>query len=215
MPRAMPKLGTQFNRSISDALTLAEAGELARLNLPPGSIAAREWRTARLEALYETAYLRIFIQWEVFLEDAFLRMMCGYVSPLYNPTFLPGKQRSSTIADAQTRLFAGQDFLLWHNPGSVRKRAVAWFKTAPHEVVIDSNLSRLASFAEVRHRVAHGSAHARLQFDGATMGLAGRRYQASSAGRFLRDWDRSRTPAARWLQSIGSELGSLANQIAP
>src|SRR5712672_2619521 len=34
----------------------------------------------KLELLYELAYLRFFIQWEVFLEQSFLRYLCGYSS---------------------------------------------------------------------------------------------------------------------------------------
>jgi hypothetical protein len=211
----MPPLATRFGAEVDRALELAEAGEVARVNLPKQSTALREWRVPRLEALYEMAYLRIFVGWEVFLEEAFLRMMCGYQSSVYAPVFASGQGRCVTLNDAQRDLYAGQDFLLWHNPGTVRRRAMNWLQLSPHETVIDSNFSRIEWLAYVRHRVAHGSTHAKGQLDTATINLAGRRYPGASAGKFLRDWDGGSSPPIRWLQSIGAEFKSLASQISP
>lgn len=163
----------------------------------------------------ERKVVRIFVEWENFLEATFLRMMCGYESSVYIPSFAAGKKRQGTLVAAQSQLFGPRDYLLWHNPRAIQGRGQDWFVGGPHEVVTASNFTRLEWFASVRHRVAHGSEDARRKLDTATINLNGRRYRGSSAGRFLRDWDHSVSPSLRWLNSIGDELAGLAAQISP
>ena len=211
----MPSLAVGFDLAIRKALGIAEAGETIRAVSKPRSLVHGELTVPRLEALHEMAYLRIFVGWENFVEDAFLRMMCGYHSAMYVPQFQPGKAKEVTLASAQARLFQGKPYLLWHNPKYLVDRSSAWFASGPVELVTRSNYSRLEWLAFLRHRIAHGSKDARLKADTATIGLTGRRYAGSSAGRFLRDWNPSATPPQRWLQTIGDELASLAAQITP
>src|SRR5690349_9661520 len=120
MPRAMPRLAAGFQDAVTSAVGIAEAGEIARALSPPRGAVRRELTISRLEALHEMAYLRIFVEWENFLEATFLRMMCGYQCPHYVPTFPTGKSRQPSLGDAQRELFGGRDYLLWHNPGAVR-----------------------------------------------------------------------------------------------
>jgi hypothetical protein len=211
----MPPLASRFADGVKAAAGIAEAGEILRSGARKGSVVYRELRLSRLEALHEMAYLRIFVAWEVFLEATFLRTQCCYETPLYTPTFAAGKARQPSLAAAQLALYAGQQYLLWHNPNSTVARAREWFISCPHEHVILSNVSRLEWFAAARHAIAHGSADALRKFDQASIGLAGRRYPGSSAGRFLRDWDQTVVPPRRWLHSIADELVGLAGQIAP
>jgi hypothetical protein len=211
----MPALATRFQAAVTSALGIAEAGEIIRALSARQSRPYRELPLVRLEALHEMAYLRMFLEWENFLEASFLRMMCGYDSPLYSPQFASGKSRQRSLADAQLALYDGRDFILWHNPRYARDRGVKWFNTGPHETVVLSNFTRLEWFAAVRHRIAHGSEDAARKLDAATINLGGRRYRGASAGRFLRDWDTSVSPPQRWVHSIGDELGRLAGQIAP
>ena len=215
MPREMPALSSQFADAAATALALAEAGELVRQGAPRGSVAFRELKPSRLEALHEMAFLRVFVEWENFLEASFLRTLCGYVSPLYTPAFTPGSARQPTLAAAELALLAGNQYLLWHNPVTTVSRAKKWFIGAPHELVILSNLARLEWFAWVRHAVAHRSDDSKRKLDLATGNLAGRRYAGSSAGRFLRDWDPQSHPQTRWLHSITAELVALSGQICP
>jgi hypothetical protein len=75
----MPPLAVQFRQRVSEALALARAGDMAAAT-PLGAPLRSEWHVARVELLYELAYLRIFVEWELFLEQTFLRYLCGYVS---------------------------------------------------------------------------------------------------------------------------------------
>jgi hypothetical protein len=212
----MPALAAGFRRTVRAATELPEAGEVIRDWSEQGSVPYRELTPPRLMALYEMAYLRIFVAWENFLEDTLLRTMCGYISPLYIPRFQEELARERSVKEAYKALLRpGQNYLLWHNPKEVERRAKEWVVGSPHEVVIASSLARLEWFSWVRHRVAHGSDDARAKMDRATLGLAGRQFAGASVGRFLRSWNQAAQPQVRWIYTIADELGALSSQMAP
>jgi hypothetical protein len=170
--------------------------------------------TSRVEAVYELAYLRIFILWEAFLEESFLRLVCGYELP--GSTHVLSRPAFRTIALAKSDVYGGADYVSWVAPSKIVNRARRYARDLPHETVISSVEPRLAALNAVRNRVAHGSDSAKRSFDAATMTLAGRRYRGASPGRFLRDWETaSALSRQRWLKVIGDDLARLAAQIAP
>lgn len=212
MPRILPPLAAEFRRKVLAASSVARAGDLAA-TAPIGTSIRTAWHVSRVELLYELAFLRIFIEWEVFLERTFLRYLCGYRSRS-GAAFAPTSGRyCSSISSAQTLILGNRSYLLWHSPTSVATRARAHLALSPHETVITSATSQLTHMAAVRHRIAHGQEDAKAKFDAATMALVGRRYIGARAGRFLRDWDRSVAPNVRWLEALSNELASLATQI--
>jgi hypothetical protein len=208
MSRSMPKLASAFRHSVVHSIELAEAGEIAA-----HSSASAEWHTARVEYLYELAFLRVFIDWETFLEQTFLRYLCGYKSihGCYVPT---SGNYCVSIAAAKALVFGSGGYALWHNPTTIESRSKTHLVACPHEIIIRSNKSRLEHLGATRHRIAHGQDDAKQKFNVATMALCGRRYPGARPGRFLRDLDRNVTPHRRWLETIGLELTGLARQIA-
>lgn len=157
----------------------------------------------------------MFIAWESFLEESFLRYMCGFHCKQSAPQVPNSGSHLSTLALARAALHGSQQYLLWHNPAKVVARSQSFFTQGAHETVIASNQARIEHFARARHRVAHAQQDAHRKFDQATMSLVGRRYPASRVGRFLRDRDASQPLPSRWLQTIASELVALARQIVP
>jgi len=216
MPREMPPLASAFAATTDTAVGIAQAGETIRGRARPGSVEYSALRGSRLEALYEMAYLKVFIGWEILLEETFLRLMCGYEIGGTKPTFAGSHRAFGSIPAARTALYNGRDYLLWHNPMAVAKRCQEWFVNGIHSQVVASQVARLQSCAAVRHRIAHGSDQAKRAMDSASMQLSGRRYPASSAGRFLRDW-KADDPMVqeRWLRVITNELTGLGYQLAP
>jgi hypothetical protein len=211
MARRMSRLDAAFLEGAGRAVDLALAGERIRSGSPGGSIARKELALPRIEALYETAYLRVFLAWEEFLEETFLRYICGYASVLgscilLNPPYL-------SLAAAQMAVLSGADFVSWADPRSVVRRSQRYMTLGFHEVVLNSDLNRLLSFKAVRNRIAHASDHARNEFDIATRSLALRRYPGSSAGRFLRDRATIVPFPKTWLELMSDELAALAVQI--
>lgn len=212
MPRVMPPLAAAFQQRILEALAVSQAGDLAAAS-PLGSVMRQEWYAARVELLYELAFLRMFIEWELFLEQTFLRYLCGYRSSAGTLYIAVNGGYCHTLQLAEATILAGRSFVLWHDPVRVIDRSRRFLVGCPHETVLASNRARLIDMAAVRHRIAHGQADARQKFDIATMNLIGRRYRGSRPGRFLRDWDRSTTLQRRWLETLGMELANLAQQI--
>jgi hypothetical protein len=210
----MPDFVGDFRRKTEEALKLAEAGEVARLEANAGSRTRELLHPVRVEALYELAYLRVFVGWEAFLEEVFLRFLCGYTSPRGNPVPVAGFTFLRTLVQAQQAVLGGNRFVLWHNPQRVITRAQRFFATSSIEAIVLSNLARLEALAAVRHRITHAQDDARSKFDLATMSLSGRRYAGSRPGLFLRDQDPAAVPPSRWLTSLANELNNLARQVA-
>jgi hypothetical protein len=170
-------------------------------------------RFPRIEDTYELAYLKIFVQWEIYLEDCFLRYLCGYSATNGMAPLRPGGTYYPSLAAATAAMLGSQAYALWHNPTKIIQRCSRFFNNGPIESTINSHSARLAALASVRHRIAHGQDDARLQFDAATMAIVGRRYRGARAGSFLRDLDTSQKSPVRWLESLSSELRRLALQI--
>ena len=209
----MPALVAGVSRLIDSAASIAELGEWVWLYTDRASPIRSELRPSRLEAIYELAFLRIFLAWEVFLEESFLRYLCGYSNSVGCPALLGAPCR--TIDDARNTLLGGSSFVSWYSPDKIRNRSKTFMSGGLHEVVISSFQAQLEAYACVRHRIAHSSRYAVQQFDAATNTLAGRRYLGSRPGRFLRDLNPGGTPPRRWLYVIADDLRSLAAQIVP
>jgi hypothetical protein len=210
----MPPLALQFGQDVTNWIDLARAGDiilLAAVGIPD---IERELARPRLEALYELAYLRLFLSWETYLEESFRRLACGYVvSGRVAATLVPPAPFSN-LAAADQAILGSRDFVSWANPGKVVSRSRDFATNGPHELVLSSSLRRLEAFNNLRNRIAHPSGFAKAQFAAAATLLVGHGYRGTSAGRFLRSWDRSLTPPVRMLDSIGSELAALAQQIS-
>ncbi len=214
MPRRMPGLTGDLQDKIRTATAISQAGELVRAAVAPGSKASVAFRPSRLEALYELSYLRVFVSWETFLEETFLRYTCGYTSVHGMATMRAPLSYYPSLSVAFAAVGSGNDFMLWHNPTKVIARVNRFVVNGLHAQVISSQSTLLEHFAAIRHRIVHDQADARKKFDFASVQLAGRRYPASRPGRLLRDWNPNATPPQRWLETIADELLSLAGQIA-
>ena len=214
MPQLTPSLEAEFRTRVTAAIRLAEIGEVARFEAAAGSQSRRNLHPARIELLYELAYLRIFVSWEAFLEQVFLRYLCGHVSARGPVVLATGISAIRTIADAEAAVLGNRRFVLWHDPQKVIARSKRFFTKCPIETIVLSNATRLEHLASVRHRITHSQKDARRRFDKATMLIAGKRYRGARPGSFLRDVDTTGTPPQQWIKQLGAELQGLAKQIA-
>ena len=211
----MPPLAVEFSRDCARWISLAQAGDLILLAGAGIPRVARELSLSRREALYELAYLRIFLSWEIYLEETFRRLCCGYPATAGAPlTPLVAPAPFSTLQTADSAILAGSGFVSWADPTKVIRRSQKFMVGGPHEVVLGSAESRLRAFTNVRNRIAHPGAYARREFDHATVMLIGRRFKGSAPGRFLRAWATTSTPGTRMLEAIARELSGLAGQIS-
>jgi len=207
----MPKIAHSYADLTGNAVALVMGIESARSDLSVQAARAH-LPIPRVELTYELAYLRAFTAWEDFLEQSFIRYLCGYRAGHGQENVTSGSY-CSNLSDARNTLYSGAQFLLWHNTQRVVARAQRHFTLSRCETVLSSMQGRLEHYSAVRHRIAH--VHADANFDSATMALAGRRYRGSRPGRFLRDWAPHTVQPTRWLEVILNDYRSLAFQIVP
>ena len=174
MPRPMPPLHQHFAAKAQVAVGVVRAGEAVRgAHDEHGD---RPWTIAKLEALYELAYLRVFAAWESCQEEVFCRTICGYISSAGQETLVQGP--FPTLAAAEVAMLGGQAYKLWHNPTTLINRCQLFIASGPgagpaaQQSVTAANLARLQRLAAIRHRIVHDQYDARVQFDGATMAYA-------------------------------------------
>lgn len=211
MPRRLPSLDQHLSSQIVSSLALVTRLEIAAIRTP--NRAPDRIRISDLELAYELAFLRVFMEWEILLEQSLLRLMCGFRHSGGQEPLALGQNYCLRLIDAEANLLGNKPYLLWHNPDLAINRASRIFNNSRYENIIASAQQRLKHFAAIRHRIAHSQKDAAQKFDTASMNIAGRRYAASRPGRFLRDWQVGSTPPTRWLASICLELESLAKQI--
>lgn len=214
MARTMPPLASEFQTRVRETIRIAEIGEVARVEALVGTLTKRDLTVARVEYLYELAYLKAFYLWEDYLERVLIRYCAGYVSPVGTSVFKAGVAPCATLADAETAVLNNRSFALWHNPDQVIARSQRFFTKCPVESVVQSNISRLRQMSAIRHRIVHAQADAKVQFDTAAMDIAATSYRGSRAGALLRDANRGQNPPVRWLTQLTQELEGLARQIA-
>jgi hypothetical protein len=215
MPRQVSFLAAQFNDEVDKALEIVRAIERIRFSVPSVPTIRKDLTSHRIELVYELAYLRIFLYWENFLEESFERYLCGYENSAGRQTLNSGAfHRRTTDATNAIRAFEGgrRPYVLWHSADRVVTRSQYFFNGGRHEIVINSNLSRLRDFSNVRHRIAHLQDDARQKFDRASMTICGRRFLGARAGKLLRH---KSSPTERWIHVIARELCNLAGQITP
>ncbi|WFP65479.1 hypothetical protein [Mesorhizobium sp. WSM4904] len=180
MPRQLPHLDVSFQHDVDAALILISRIEAVNAFAQGRQIARLS--TANIELSYELSYLRIFLSWEVLLEESLLRLLCGYRHSGGQEPLRQNQTYFRTIADAEAAILGNQLYKLWHNPGQVINRARAYLNNSRYEIIVASAQARLQHFAAIRHRIAHAQDHAAREFDQATMSLAGRRYPGSRPG---------------------------------
>lgn len=212
MPRRMPDFVGGLQDSFLEARDFVDTVERIRRQ-QSGRI--KTISTNKVRFGYELAYLRAFAAWENFLEASFLRYLCGYCSSAGQQTIRVPHVFCATVSAAETLVLDGRRYKLWHNPRDVIGRSQTYFLNGRHETVLSSVLSRVDSFAAVRHHIAHQRRDTATQFDSACINLCGYRSPGSRAGSFLRKRVSHVSPSKRWFDLILSDLEAYAVQIVP
>jgi hypothetical protein len=213
MGRTMPNLGRAFAGQVALSLQITASTEALWLTAPPASDVRRRLKVPQLEALYEAAFLRIFTSWENYLEAVVVRFLSGYETKTHSPRAVAGTTLERTLAAAQTRLYDGRDYLLWHNPKSSADRCAKHLVKCPVEITLRANQAKIEHYAAVRHRIAHASADAKRAFDDAVLAISGGAITATP-GRFLRTPDISDPlNQSKWIRVIADDFLSFSSQI--
>ncbi|MGJ7521712.1 hypothetical protein ACSFA0_14590 [Variovorax sp. LT1P1] len=205
MPRSTAFLIDEMAASLAEATGIVQAAEGSSVFV-----------YSRRLYVYEAAYLLAFSAWENFLEQSFLRFMCGYASSSGAPTATTTWGKPSNLTGAMTTLLGGKPFKLWHNPQHVVGRSQGFFVGGAHELVVASALADIEDFAAIRHYVAHRSADTEVKFQASARRLTGAGIVGGRAGRLLRSStiDPVSGDHMTWMDRICLDLRRYALQIA-
>lgn len=135
------------------------------------SIAFRRNRSRRYilsvnerEFITDSAYLRIFIAWETFLESSFINYMLGDLSILGNA--ITCHALPTSVDHAHKMIIGTQKYVDWSNPEIVRRLCNLYFAAGnPFDTFISSISADLFDLKTIRNAAAHLTSTTRGQLD--------------------------------------------------
>jgi hypothetical protein len=169
----------------------------------------------RVESIAELAMLRMQLGWETFLEDVFLRYMCGARTAAgFSPILLQPRER--TIAGALQTLLGGQLFLNWSIVNTLNRAAVQFDASAPFALSLAAVRTTVVEMNTIRNRIAHSSEFSRNEFRAVVRNHLGYVPRGMSPGRFLLTTiPGSGTPGTRFIEDFGLKLLGAGALIVP
>jgi hypothetical protein len=168
-------------RIVTNVQLLAEARNY-HIRQPDGSY---RWVGARrIERIAGFALLDMHLGWEQFVEDVFVRYMCGATtSSAFSPTLAAPPERN--VGLAMRKLLASQPYLRWTS-NDIISRATAFFANGdPFAQAVRSARQQLEDISIIRNAVAHRSEHAKSQFRQVVRRELGYNPRGMTVGRFL------------------------------
>jgi hypothetical protein len=170
----------------------------------------------RREELAALGLLKIQVAWEIFLEEAFTRYMCGASSPSgYRPDLLLGRQRNLEAAQA-TLLGPNQSYLNWSVRNTVSRAGRCFEAGEPFATSLAAVTNLLDEVSSIRNRFAHSSQHAARLFTRIVRARLGYVPRGMTVGRFLlTPMDGLKGAAPPFIDLYGSSLLGAARAIAP
>lgn len=183
----MPELNVEhclrnFDDSISKALNLLSEIDDYRILQPTGSLIRVNSRKKELFAAI--SLLRMHLAWEDFIENVFIRYLCGGITQSgYSPVLvgLPAKNIRAAIATLMGR----NNYLIW-SPANIEIKARQFFDLGePFVSTISGARNALIEINAVRNRFAHRSEHASVEFTNLVRNTFGYIPRGINPGRFL------------------------------
>jgi hypothetical protein len=198
-------LRDEFHDVCTKAVALADQVDKARTQqgraLPP----------LQRNLVFETAFLRILLGWERFLEDIFVHYLCGRPG-MAGSTFTHRIITPQSVELARKVITGDLDYLTWTSGDVVKDRAEYWLGSKQRFIAAYGKVPDLKDMYRIRNRVAHTSANAKTEFEKArSKHVPGRsHYRGFGPGMVLR-YARSNQ---RNLDRFASQLKNAATEIA-
>lgn len=189
----------EFRTEVSNATKLLE-----KIENNPGLL-----HQPQVDLIFELAFLKIFIAWEQFLENTFVRYMCGATSQ-------SGKEPIRIVSvrhldDALNVICGERQYADWASVEVVVGRANRFFDSGePYATPLQSAAAELVNMRWVRNHIVHHSNKSREDFTKLLVNTYGFRPQGMTAGRFLR---RPNVRGDQRIQEYAKTLESLAKII--
>lgn len=164
-----------------------------------------------LDYFVGSIYLRLFGEWENFLETVSALTLLCRVPPVLRDEVNLRSAPPLEMSAALQELRGGQEYMLWHNPASVVKRLERHFTSAPVLRVIRTNHDELLWYSSIRHALAHRSSDAQQKFAALARANQAQGFTKGPA-RTLRS---ARGAGILWITDISQSMKTLAREIWP
>lgn len=212
MPPANPDAKKQaFFLALGDAVSLSvdcRSFRLANAAGDPVSIGRK-----RVELIAGFACMRMHLAWEDFLEEVFVRYLCG-AQPPGGPGPILLLPACTSIPAARATILGGKDFVSW-NRKTAKKRARRYFDAGygftPGLAAAARSIDTLVA---TRNAVAHRSASSSRVFRLRVQAHLGFIPAGLTPGRFLMAMDPN-SPNRRIIEVLALHLRAAANTIVP
>lgn len=159
--RTLKSLRKRTIAGIDDSIQLTARSEVWQQRLK--YLSGAQFGQKHQRRIVELAFLRTFLSWESFLEDAFLLYLLGFRAP---SGYLPVRYATpATRKHAVALTSAESHYTDWTSPDKVSARAERFFRNGrPFADVIQSHMHFLQDLKTIRNAVTHHSAEAREKF---------------------------------------------------
>jgi hypothetical protein len=167
----------------------------------------------RVEDVGALSMLRIQLGWEAFLEDIFIRYMCGARTAAgFEPVLLEPRQKS--LENARVELLGKQLFLSWSVANTLQRAEKYFGEGEPFISALRVIRTTITEMNVVRNRIAHSSDYAREQFREVVRTHLGFVPRGMSPGRFLLT-EVPGSPGERFIDGFGLRLIAAGTLLVP
>jgi len=172
MPLSLSHVLVNFQKGIDSSTNLVSS--IQNLGIP----------RIQLEMVVEMAFLRIFVAWESFLEESFIRYAAGAASPSgYMPNVLTHAQN---IGHALELVLSGRDYIPWNSASEVTRRSVLYFQDGePYRTALEPASIELDEMNTIRNRITHKSMKSKSKFKAFVRRKFGHGVRGMTPGRYL------------------------------
>lgn len=182
MPYSLQTTSDAFGDQVDRAVAQFQQASLLGFRQPDGSYLAVGVRTREQQACL--AALRICLAWEDFLEESFLKYLCGAVAPSgYVPTLLTPTLQS--MATARQTLSGNNSYLKWDRQSAITRAGSVFDQAEPYAQTFQFVGQTVADLYVVRNRFAHRSEYAATRFRALVLALYGFNPNGMTPGRLL------------------------------
>jgi len=164
------------------------------------------------EYIVELSYIKVFLAWERFLEEAFILFLLGerYHQKVKNIRYVLPRNRKHAIEF----VLEGKDFVDWATPEEIRRRAKLFFRDGrPFDKPISSITHQLRNMKTIRNAISHTSALSRDKFKSLVRGKISFYPRSLTVGGFLYTRVPNITPPENFFDYYLSSVVNAANRI--
>lgn len=139
---------------------------------------------SRIYLITELSFLQLFISWEQFLADTFVRYMCGAVT---SSGYSPGRRiQAQNLEHALDVIRQNRPYVDWTRWDEVISHARLYFTDGePFATALGGSLAQLDEMKNIRNRITHKSPYSSERFKALVMQRFGYNPTGMVPGKFL------------------------------